>query len=177
MERGWKSMRKAKKKAATGEERCKKKKKMREIRETGRRQETQPTVQMQQGTMHDEIRKERGGGGRTIKERRQKEKINESKGRPGKELREGGLRWDGKEDEKMRGGKSGAFVVFAVHESSSDPIMTEAALPLSPTANLRLHAFNTHHAHTRTHTHTRMQTHVLRVLFLWGHSLFFFFSS
>ena len=152
---------------------------MREIRETGRRQETQPTVQMQQGTMHDEIRKERGGGGRMIKERRQKEKINESKGRPGKELREGGLRWDGKEDEKMRGGKSGAFVVFAVHESSSDPIMTEAALPLSPTANLRLHAFNTHHAHTRTHTHThtRMQTHVLRVLFLWGHSLFFFFSS
>lgn len=35
---------------------------------------------MQQGTMHDEIRKERGGGGKTIKERRQKEKINESKG-------------------------------------------------------------------------------------------------
>lgn len=50
------------------------------MRETGRRQETQPTVQMQQGTMHDEIRKERGGGGKTIKERRQKEKINESKG-------------------------------------------------------------------------------------------------
>ena len=46
------------------------------------------------------------------------------------------------------------FVVSAVHESSSDPIMTEAAFLLSPTANLRLHAFNTHH----THTHTQVAT-------------------
>lgn len=47
-----------------------------------------------------------------------------------------------------------AFVVFAVHESPSDPIMTGAALPLSPTANLRLHVSNTHRAHTHKHGHT-----------------------
>lgn len=49
-----------------------------------------------------------------------------------------------------------------MHESSSDPIMTEAALLLSPTANLRLHAFYpplpqpTLHTHTNSHkeTHT-----------------------
>lgn len=52
---------------------------------------------------------------------------------------------------KMGKRKRRAFVVFAVHESSSDPIMTEAALPLSPTANLRLHVFNTHHTHTNCH--------------------------
>lgn len=79
----------------------------------------------------------------------------------------------------MRGGKSGAFVVFAVHESSSDPIMTEAALPLSPTANLRLHAFNTHHAHSHTHTHacTQTQTHaVASAIFVRTFFFLFFFA-
>lgn len=77
----------------------------------------------------------------------------------------------------MRGGKSGAFVVFAVHESSSDPIMTEAALPLSPTANLRLHAFNTHHEHTHTHRHacTQTQTHVVASAIFVRTFLFVFF--
>lgn len=60
-------MRKAKKESCHG--RGKMQKQNKKMRETGRRQETQPTVQ--QGTMHDEIRKERGGGGKTIKERRQ----------------------------------------------------------------------------------------------------------
>lgn len=47
------------------------------------------------------------------------------------------------------------LVVFAVHESSSDPIMTEAALPCSPTANLQLHVPNTHtHAATASSVRT-----------------------
>lgn len=78
MEKGMKKYEEGKKESCHGRGKMQKQKK--KMRETGRRQETQPTVQMQQGTMHDEIRKERGGGGKTIKERRQKEKINESKG-------------------------------------------------------------------------------------------------
>lgn len=67
----------------------------------------------------------------------------------------------------MRGGKRRAFVVFAVHESSSDPIMTEAALPLSPTANLRLHAFNTHHTHSRKNIDAQVATAIsVRTFFL-----------
>lgn len=53
------------------------------------------------------------------------------------------------------------FVVFAEHESSSDPIMTEAALLLSPTANLRLHAFYTRLVHTCTLTYTQVATAIL----------------
>lgn len=78
MEKGMKKYEEGKKRKLPRERKDAKTKQ--KMRETGRRQETQPTVQMQQGTMHDEIRKERGGGGKTIKERRQKEKINESKG-------------------------------------------------------------------------------------------------
>lgn len=50
------------------------------------------------------------------------------------------------------------FSVLAVHESSSDPIMTEAALLPSPTANLRLHAFYMPSKHTQTATSRFMRT-------------------
>lgn len=67
-----------------------------------------------------------------------------------KERRESKLHRRNKTEEEE---ETSVCCFFAAHESSSDPIMTEAALPLSPTANLRLHVFRTHqHAHTHTHT-------------------------
>lgn len=61
---------------------------------------------------------------------------------------------------KMRGGLVlffSSFFVVVVHESSSDPIKTEAEL--LPTANLRLHAFYMHPKHTHRMPYLFLRVH------------------
>lgn len=109
--------------------------------------------------MHDEIRKERWGGGKTIQERRQGKKRNQR--RQGKEIRKRTLRWDGKEEEEMRGGREERllFLLCMSHRQillwlkqryRSRPLLTYGYMP-----STRL-----------THTHTSADTQVATAIFV-----------